>query len=409
MSEFKNDREKRIKGLIGLFHSILYKDDPVGAIKNAGQLLSQTIPSDVIVVVDELVREGIPMAELKTGINKFLNQLHKQISSFPSLEPAPGSFTDICFRNNAELDKRLKSLRPDVKRINADPGDPELKMRIRSALEDLLQFEKYYIIKENVLFPVLENHWPNFRCLGVMWSFHDDIRRDIRTLISMTSAREFDIRQFNRIIGNVYFNMYAIKFREEAILFPYAQETLPDGLLDSLLPQCAEIGFPYMDVSPVMPAVERKNADLPLTGDFDLVTGTLSIDQVRLIFNHLPVDITYVDEHNKVRYFSTPPKRIFPRTKAVIGRDVRNCHPPESVHIVEEIVEAFRSGKENKASFWIRIKEEMILIQYFAVRDEAGNYKGVIEVSQEITEIRALEGERRLVQWGDGGKMVDMQ
>jgi PAS domain S-box-containing protein len=399
MSDFKSNRETRIKGLIGLFHSILYKDDPVGAIKNAEELLSQTIPSDVIMVVDELVREGIPMAELKTGINKFLNQLHKQISSFPSLETSQGSFTDICFQNNAEMDKRLKALRPDVKRINAEPGNTELKMQIRSALEDLLQFERYYIIKENILFPVLENHWPNFRCLGVMWSFHDDIRRDIRALISMTSASEFDIRQFNRVIGNVYFNMYAIKFREEAILFPYALETLPDDLLDTLLPQCLEIGLPYVDPSPVMPAVEGGNADLPVTGDIDLGTGVLSIDQVRLIFNHLPVDITYVDENNKVKYFSTPPKRIFPRTKAVIGRDVRNCHPPESVHIVEEIVEAFRSGKENRASFWIRMKEEMILIQYFAVRDEDGNYRGVIEVSQEITEIRSLEGERRLVQW----------
>ncbi len=102
----------------------------------------------------------------------------------------------------------------------------------------------------------------------------------------------------------------------------------------------------------------------------------------------MPVDITFVDENNKVAYFSSPKKRIFPRTKSIIGRDVHNCHPPESVHVVEQIVASFRSGKKDVASFWINMKGEKLLIQYFAVRDEAGNYKGVVEVSQEISEIQ---------------------
>lgn len=95
----------------------------------------------------------------------------------------------------------------------------------------------------------------------------------------------------------------------------------------------------------------------------------------------MPVDITYVDEHDKVRYFSTPKKRIFPRSPAVIGRDVKNCHPPESVHIVEKIVESFKSGEKEKAEFWIQFKGQFILIQYFALKDKTGNYKGVIEVA----------------------------
>ena len=114
----------------------------------------------------------------------------------------------------------------------------------------------------------------------------------------------------------------------------------------------------------------------------------------------MPVDITYVDEFNKVKFFSTPEKRIFRRTNSIIGREVKNCHPPESVHVVEQIVEAFRNGEKEKASFWIQMKGEFILIQYFAVRDEKGNYRGVVEVSQEITEIRSLEGEQRLLDWG---------
>jgi PAS domain S-box-containing protein len=131
----------------------------------------------------------------------------------------------------------------------------------------------------------------------------------------------------------------------------------------------------------------------------DLGTGALEPEQIKLIFNHLPVDITYVDEHDKVQYFSEPKERIFPRTKAIVGRDVHNCHPPESIHVVEKIIQSFRKGEKDNASFWINIKGKYILIQYFAVRNETNAYKGVIEVSQEISEIKMIEGEKRLLDW----------
>jgi DUF438 domain-containing protein len=103
-------------------------------------------------------------------------------------------------------------------------------------------------------------------------------------------------------------------------------------------------------------------------------------------------------EHGKVCFFSAPKKRIFPRTTAVLGREVQNCHPPESVHVVLKIVDSFRSGEKDSATFWIRMKGKMILIQYFAVRDASGIYRGIIEVSQEVSEIMALKG-RRLLEW----------
>ena len=143
-------------------------------------------------------------------------------------------------------------------------------------------------------------------------------------------------------------------------------------------------------------AIDTKNMEDDL---LDLHTGSLTLEQIILIFSHLPVDITYVDEHNKVRFFSNPPHRIFPRTIAVIGRDVNNCHPHESVHVVEKIVESFKNGSQHHADFWINMRGKKILIQYFAVRDKKGLYRGVMEVSQEITEIQSLEGERRILDW----------
>ena len=130
---------------------------------------------------------------------------------------------------------------------------------------------------------------------------------------------------------------------------------------------------------------------------FKTETGELDFDQLVLLLNALPVDLTFVDAENQVRYFTRPKDRIFPRSPAVIGRNVDNCHPPESVHVVHEIIEAFRAGTQDTATFWIKVKERMILIQYFALRDADGEYKGVLEASQDITEIKSLEGERRLL------------
>lgn len=125
----------------------------------------------------------------------------------------------------------------------------------------------------------------------------------------------------------------------------------------------------------------------------------MNFEQLLAVFNFLPIDITIVDENEKVAFFNRPKDRIFPRSPAVIGRDVNNCHPPKSVHIVKKIIEAFRAGEKNEAKFWINAKGKAIFIQYFALRDSKGNYKGVLEVSQDITELKSLEGEKRLLDW----------
>ncbi|MCK4593551.1 DUF438 domain-containing protein, partial [bacterium] len=130
-----------------------------------------------------------------------------------------------------------------------------------------------------------------------------------------------------------------------------------------------------------------------------LSTGALSLEQLDLMLTHLPVDLTYVDSDDEVRYYSAGKERIFPRSPGIIGRRVQNCHPPDSVHIVSRIVESFKRGEKDSAEFWINLDGRMIYIRYFALRDAVGTYQGVIEVSQDVTHIRALEGERRLLDW----------
>lgn len=397
MSGFTNNSEIRIKELLKLFHSIMENDDAVNAIKRNQNLINESIPSDIITLVDILVRSKLPIEKLKTGINKFLNVLHTTIKEYSYTEPDKNSFLGCCIKNNAELDKKLKALRPLIKQINKTPADNLLKQNITNNLKSILEFNRYYLIKENVLFPLLEKQWKEFRCINVMWSFHDDIRNNLKNLISMLSDKEIEIKKFNRLIGDVFFNMFAIIFREERILFPSIMKTISEETINSLFADSLEIGFPYF--VPHQNISANKIMDDINPDTINLKSGNLTAEQIVLLFNHLPVDITFVDEYNKVKYFSTPKKRIFPRTNAIIGREVTNCHPPESIHVVEQIIKAFKNGSKDKASFRIKMKDEIILIQYFSLRDKSGNYKGVIEVSQEISEIKSIEGERRLLEW----------
>ena len=130
-------------------------------------------------------------------------------------------------------------------------------------------------------------------------------------------------------------------------------------------------------------------------------TGALSKEEVEAVLDSLPVDISFVDKEDCVKYFNKAGKRIFVRTKAVIGRKVQLCHPKKSVHIVNNILESFKIGKKDVAEFWIQMNNRIIHIRYFAVRDKNGKYLGTIEVTQDITDIKRIEGEKRLLDWKD--------
>lgn len=400
MSEFTEHKKVRVEKLETLFYGIV-KGEKLGELVRENQLVIEScIPSDVISVVDKLVGSEIPMEDLKRGINKLLNLLHKTLMNHLYHSPSKESYLGCLVENSRILDEVLQEIRPLIRSLNQNPEDDKIGKLLLAKFTRVDKYKTYYVVKENVLFPLIEKHIPEFRCLSVMWSFHDDIKRNLKEiLVQLNNENLFDLKSFNRLVGDLFFNIYAIKFREERILYPLVEELIPESELHALFSESAEIGLPFY-----FPKFEKTGEQINTSSDsenVDLETGKLSVEQIKLLFNHLPVDITFVDENNKVKYFSTPKKRIFPRTKSVIGRDVHNCHPPESVHVVEQIVESFKAGKKDIASFWINMKGERLLIQYFAIRDENGNYKGVVEVSQEITEIQGLQGEKRLLDWNE--------
>ena len=364
--------------------------------KKNQDLVNNITPVDIINVVDALVIQGVDMAKLKTGINKFINLFYKTINNYPSSKLIKDSFLDYLYRNNVVLEEKLKSVRPFVKEINKIEDKTVLFDEIKQRFIEIEKFTQFYVIKENILFPALEKYWNNYRCVQVMWSFHDDIRRNLKKIIDILNKESFDLSKFNRISGDLFFNMLAIKFRDNKILFPTIQDTISQDILNEMLNESLEFDYPFVQAK--SDKISEKS-NINISNEIDLKTGKLSVEQLILLFNHLPVDITYVDENNKVKFFSAPKSRIFPRTVSVIGRDVKNCHPHESVAVVEKIIDGFRNGEKDDASFWIKVKGKFILIKYFAIRNEKNEFEGVLEVSQEIDEIKNLEGERRLLDW----------
>jgi DUF438 domain-containing protein len=266
-------------------------------------------------------------------------------------------------------------------------------------LEKLANIENHYVRMENQVFPKLEAYSVTGPS-SVMWALHDDIRNAIKiTRSELAEGNPKAVTSLNEVIITIRDMIY----KEEHILYPMSLETLTDrDWLDVKIGE-AEIGYswiePLVDWAPDFPDEKEKVIGAAVMGTVALDTGALTPEQVNLMLKHLPVDITYVDENDRVAYYSAGRHRIFPRSPGIIGREVKRCHPPTSVHVVENIVKAFKDKEKDEAEFWLNMGGKTIHIRFYPMFDEAGNYKGTIEVSQDVTEIKKLEGQRRLLDW----------
>ncbi len=402
MSEYLQNRSEIIDSLFEFSSGIIHGDKGTELLKKYESILSQVYPEDVLIVVDKLVNTGEDMELLKTGINKVLNILYTTINEIKTPVYPKDHFLEFMQRENSEMDQRLKSIKPLNRLFNKVSDPVELKAvyaDLKTKLIDLQYFHVHYIRKENILFPIVEKLRDDHKCLSMMWSFHDDIRRILKSLIALLEETEPDKKALNSLLGNLFFRMYAIRFREEKILFPVIFKHISGDEWNDMLMQSAEIGYAWIK----NPEKEMLTAGSFTEGsslqdtEVDLGTGKIRASQLMMLFNHLPADITFIDKDDRVVFFSDPPHRIFPRSKAVIGRTVQNCHPPESVSIVNKLLDAFRAGQKNKESFWINMRGKLILIEYYALRDTEGSYAGTMEVSQDVTTIKNLSGEKRLL------------
>jgi DUF438 domain-containing protein len=270
----------------------------------------------------------------------------------------------------------------------------------------LAEIEKRFARKENQLFPYLEKHGWTSPSQG-MWAFHDKIRDNIRAVRKCIDQKDYS--PIAHLVHGIIDDLQGLMQIEEVRLFPHALELLTEEDWKEMREGDKEIGWmlseeptPYPSEEYVHPGDDRRKRRLPFSTDdrIRLNEGYMTGEQLNLMLQFMPVDLTYVDENDRVIFYNRGENRVFPRSAGVIGREVKFCHPPKSVDSVLQILSEFKKGTQDKAEFWINFKDRKIHIRYFAIRDEDNNYKGVIEMSQDITEILKIEGQNRLLDWG---------
>jgi len=239
-----------------------------------------------------------------------------------------------------------------------------------------------------------------------MWGKHDEIRNLLKASIeSVSSAGSTTQAELSAITELVL--LPAVKgvsdmiSKEEEILLPMSMDKLTVDDWLSIYQQTPEFGYCLYDPQAEWIPEGLVSTGIKYTSDsnIQLTTGSFTLDEIEAIFKALPVDLTFVDKDDKVKFFSLGPDRIFARNRAILGRDVRMCHPPSSVHVVEQILSDFKSGRENSAAFWITMQGRFIYIEYYAVRDKSGVYLGTMEYTQDLTKLRKLDGEQRLLSY----------
>lgn len=355
-------------------------------------------PEETMHLLDDLLQK-YDFARVKEIVAKLINIFYKSLNSRKWEKPKEGHFLYYLMLENEKAKELIEGIRDIIKKLNTLPEAEHARLfaGMGRLIAELKSYELHYIKKENILFPYLEATFAKYRCIQLMWSFHDDFRSLIKQIEKLLKQPAPDLKQLNRVTADLFFVVLPIMFREEKIVFPVAFRSIPPSVWHEMMQQSHETGWCY--IQPPAQQAAAGGASPLSDGLIDLFTGALTREQIILLLETMPYDVTFVDENDTVRYFSGSAHRIFPRSKAIIGRKVQNCHPPESVHMVTRIVEAFRKGEKDNAAFWINLRGKFIHIRYFALRDSDGTYRGTIEVSQDVTEIRSLEGERRLPDW----------
>jgi uncharacterized protein len=285
-------------------------------------------------------------------------------------------------------------------------SDPEIDFqKFFNVFNQLATIEKRFVRKENQLFPFLEKYYWNGPSKG-MWSFHDTLREQFRIIRGYIETKDFEKIKIN--LEYLLDGIYRLMEVEETTLFPNALNLLNEEDWNTMRKGEEEIGWMLKETPPNYPENQyvhpsedftERNLDFTSKEASHYDEGYMTVEQVNLLFRTMPLDITYVDENDKVIFYNRGEERVFPRSAGIIGREVKFCHPPKSVDTVLKILEEFKKGNKNETSFWINYKERLIYIRYFAVRDNDKKYRGVIEISQDITDIKKIEGEQRLLDW----------
>ena len=389
MSEHINNASQRKDAVKGIIRQLHLGKTVEQLQKEYGHIIANASAEDIAAAEREAIGEGLPVTEVQKLCDLHVAVFQAGLDSEPSPENKPGHPL-FDFRTENELIARtIEAIQSFVQRY-AD-GEFDILEQLRQNAKNLSVVVNHYDKKENMIFPILEKHGFAGQ-MQVMWGVDNDIRNEIKKFITLLEPQKPLIISVENAFAEVARKVLDMVYKEEKVLFP---ETLSFFTAEDWRQMADEIAGKVTKAT--VPYHEPEVSVSVPSGLIPLKTGALSADQIDLLLTNLPVDVTFVDENDEVRYFTQGKERIFTRTAAIIGRKVQNCHPPQSVHVVQKIIADFKAGTRDVAEFWIQMGEAFVHIRYFALRDENGAYKGVIEVSQNVAGIRALEGEKRLL------------
>jgi DUF438 domain-containing protein len=369
-------------------------------------LIKNVNAEEISEMEQSLISEGFPPEQIQKLCDMHVAVFESSLKKAGKPAKLPGHPIHTYMLENKEAKKIIRELNIILKKAVKLNFNEEILKKLVTGFNEIKKFNIHFQRKENQLFPYLEKKGftgPS----KVMWGKHDEIRSKIKEI-----ENGIKMNDYNELLKNMKMLFAMINnmiFMEERILFPASLKKISQIEWSQIKNEEIEIGYAWVKSGNIWDAnmvkgIENKKGVIMDKEKIDdnllhLDEGNLSIEQVNLMLKNLPVDVSYVDENDIVKYYSANKERIFPRSPGVIGRSVQNCHPQKSVHIVNKILEAFKKKEKDVAEFWITLNDKFLHIRYFSLYDKNGNYKGVIEVTQDITEIRKLERQKRLLDW----------
>lgn len=404
MSELINNREHRQKLMKEVIKE-LHEGKTVEEVKaKFAEAIKGVAAKDIGKMEVELVKEGLPIEEIQNLCDVHAEVFKGSIEEIHHPEEVPGHPIHTMRLENQALEEHMEeTIKVNLEKFREDDSKENI-LNLISDINLLWDIDKHYSRKENLIFPYLEKYGITAPP-KVMWGVDDEIRAKIKNVkLSLTDYKG----EKDSVIEKLEDTLHQISemiFKEDSILFPMSLDTLTEDEWISIYDESDEIGFAFIDSLEewnrakidLEEKAKEEGLDVSDDGYIKFDTGYLKAEEIENIFNSIPGEITFTDKDNIVRYFSKGEERIFARTKAVIGRNVENCHPPASVHIVDKLVEDFRTGKKDSEDFWVKIGDKFILIKFFAVRNKDGEFLGTLEFAQNIAPIQEITGEKRLL------------
>ena len=400
MSELVNNREKQMASIdperLQLLRDIILRlhqgEDP-RAVKELFRANFDTVDaSEIIAMEQSLVDDGMDVMEIQKlcdihadVFDGSIDEIHGIVGDYLK----PGHPVHVMKDENRGIEDTLNDIQKAIEEDN--------RFALLSSLNILWDIDKHYSVKENCYFPLMEKY--GFTAPPqVMWGVDDEIRDDLKSFKQGVEKGLIDVDAFNAVRKRIE----DMIFKEEQILLPMILDVFTEDEWLQIAHDTKEIGYcirvPEAKWVPNRKSfVDQYREDRALKSDnMHFKIGHLTMEELEGIMNHLPIDMTFIDKDDTVKYFNQAPDRVFVRSASVIGRTVQNCHPPRSVGTVESMLEDFKSGKSESESFWIQMGEKFIHISYYAIFNDTNEYIGTLEVSHDVKQYRDLEGEKRL-------------